>query len=154
MAIVELTEKEIEIINNKIDKEKKELDSEIENYMEEIFGVNIRYEKYKIIDILEGILKNEKEPITIELIGSIVTLVNKFYLEHEDDVIARNYVVAKGKFDNLGSLPWERYTYDSVMLINLDTGIVDRQISYVDDEESALEILFDGYYIASISKRV
>lgn len=154
MVKIELTKEDIEIINRNINKQKMNLeDTAVNRNLEAIFHNHFQ-NAYINIDILNGILSNADKTITNEeLIGSTVVLVKKSYLKNENLIIARDYIISKEHFQNIGTLPWETYSYDSVMLINLDTGIADRKIAYPDDEDAALEILLDGYYVSSITKR-
>lgn len=154
MEKIELTEEEIELILDKINKEKEEISSKVMPFMEKIFGENIKYENYKRIDILEGILSNVGKPIDSSLVGSTLTLVSKFFLSKNDAVVSRNYLVAKGVFRNQGTFPWDNDVYDMVILINMNTGYIENKVTYINDEDAALKELLKDYYISGIMKQI
>lgn len=151
MEKIELTDEEASSILDKINKEKKDLLSKTMELMEKIFGKDIRYENYKRIDVLEGILNNVGKPIDSSLVGSALTLVSKFFLNKEDyGVVSGNYIIAKGTFRNQGTLPWDNEVYDMFMLINLDTGYAENKVTYTSDEDAALKELLKDYYVSEI----
>lgn len=151
MEKIELTDEEASSILDKINKEKKDLLSKTMELMEKIFGKDIRYENFKRIELLEGILNNVGKPIDSSLVGSALTLVSKFFLRKEDyGVVSGNYIIAKGTFSNQGTLPWDNEVYDMFMLINLDTGYAEKKVSYTNDEDAALKELLKDYYVSEI----
>lgn len=151
MEKIELTDEEASSILDKINKEKKDLLSKTMELMEKIFGKDIRYENYKRIDVLEGILNNVGKPIDSSLVGSALTLVSKFFLNKEDyGVVSGNYIIAKGTFRNQGTLLWDNEVYDMFMLINLDTGYAENKVTYTSDEDAALKELLKDYYVSEI----
>ncbi len=151
MEKIELTDEEASSILDKINKEKKDLLSKTMELMEKIFGKDIRYENFKRIELLEGILNNVGKPIDSSLVGSALTLVSKFFLNKEDyGVVSGNYIIAKGTFRNQGTLPWDNEVYDMFMLINLDTGYAEKKVTYTSDEDAALKELLKDYYVSEI----
>ena len=151
MEKIELTDEEASSILDKINKEKKDLLSKTMELMEKIFGKDIRYENFKRIELLEGILNNVGKPIDSSLVGSALTLVSKFFLRKEDyGVVSGNYIIAKGTFRNQGTLPWDNEVYDMFMLINLDTGYAEEKVAYTSDEDAALKELLKDYYVSEI----
>ena len=154
MEKIELTEEERELILDKINKEKEDLLSKTMELMEKIFGEDIRYENLKRIDVLEGILSNVGKPIDSSLVGSTLTLVNKFFLSKNDAVVSRNYLISKGVFRNKGTLPWDNEVYDMVILINMNTGYIEKKVTYINDEDAALKELLKDYYISAIMKQM
>lgn len=155
MEKIELSNEERELIIDKINKEKEDLLSNTMVLMENIFGEDIRYENYKRIAILEGVLSNVGKPIDSSLVGSTLTLVSKFFLNKEDyGVVSKNCVIAKGTFTNQGTLPWDNYTYDMFMLISLNTGYAEKKVVYTSDEDAALKELLKDYYISATMKQM
>lgn len=151
MEKIELTDEEASSILDKINKEKKDLLSKTMELMEKLFGKDIRYENFKRIELLEGILNNVGKPIDSSLVGSALTLVSKFFLNKEDyGVVSGNYIIAKGTFRNQGTLPWDNEVYDMFMLINLDTGYAEKKVTYTSDEDAALKELLKDYYVSEI----
>lgn len=151
MEKIELTEEERDLILDKINKEKEDVSSKVMPLMEKIFGEKIKYENYRRIDLLEGVLNNVGKPIDSSLVGSALTLVSKFFLRKEDyGVVSGNYIIAKGTFRNQGTLPWDNEVYDMFMLINLDTGYAEEKVAYTSDEDAALKELLKDYYVSEI----
>lgn len=153
MERIELTEEERDLILDKINKEKEDLLSKTMELMEKIFGEDIRYENLKRIDVLDGILSNVGKPIDSSLVGSTLTLVSKFFLSKNDAVVSGKYLVAKGVFRNQGTFPWDNEVYDMFMLINLNTGYIEKKVAYTNDEDAALKELLKDYYISAIMKQ-
>lgn len=154
MEKIELTEEERNLILDKINKEKEDVSSKVMPLMEKIFGEKIKYENYRRIDILEGVLNNVGKPIDSSLVGSTLTLVSKFFLSKNDAVVSGNYLVAKGVFRNQGTLPWDNEVYDMVILINMNTGYIEKKVTYISDEDAALKELLKDYYISAIMKQM
>lgn len=152
MEKIELTNEERELILDKINKEKEEISSKVMPLVEKIFGEKIKYENYRRIELLEGVLNNVGKPIDSSLIGSTLTLVSKFFLNKKDAVVSRNYLVAKGVFRNQGTFPWDNEVYDMVILINMDTGYTENKVTYISDEDAALKELLKKYYVSAIMK--
>ena len=88
------------------------------------------------------------------MIGSTLTLVSKFFLSKEDAVVSRNYLVAKGVFRNQGTFPWDNEVYDMVILINMNTGYIEKKVIYINDEDTALKELLKDYYVSGIMKQI